>query len=124
MKLSAIPRLLAVFGLAAAAFAQPPAPGTPAPAAPSAPAPTLQAVTPTESTLAPDTVVLTVGNQSITRAQFENLLAALAENGRPAKTADQKRKVAEQYADLQTMVQEARKRKLDEDAQIKQMMSI
>jgi parvulin-like peptidyl-prolyl isomerase len=125
MKLSVIPRLLAVFGLAAAAFAQQPAPGTPAPAAPSAPAPALQSITATpESNLAPDTVIITIGNQGITRAQFEILLSALADNGRPAKTAQQKRTVAEQYADLQTMVQEARKRKLDEDAGVKQMMAI
>ena len=36
----------------------------------------------------------------------------------------QKRQVAEQYADLETMAQEARKRKLDESAEVKQMMAI
>jgi parvulin-like peptidyl-prolyl isomerase len=65
-----------------------------------------------------------VGNQSMTRAQFEVLLSALAENGRPAATPAQKRQVAEQYAELETMAQEARKRKLDESAETKQMMSI
>jgi parvulin-like peptidyl-prolyl isomerase len=124
MKLSAIPRLFAVFGLAAAAFAQQPTPATPAPTTPGTPAPALQSITPSESNLAPDTVVLTIGNQNITRAQFEILLSALADNGRAAKTAAQKRQVAEQYADLQTMVQEARKRKLDENAEVKQMMAI
>ena len=124
MKLSAIPPLFAVLGLAAAALAQQPAPGTPAPAAPSTPTPTLLPVTPTDTNVTPDTVVLTIGNQNITRTQFEILLSALADNGRPAKTAAQKRQVAEQYADLQTMVQEARKRKLDDDAGIKQMMAI
>jgi peptidyl-prolyl cis-trans isomerase C len=124
MKLSAIPRLFAVIGLAAAAIAQQPAPATPPSAAPTTPSPTFLPITPPESNLAPDAVVLTIGAQNITRAQFELLLKALSDNGRPAKTASDRRKVAEQYADLQTMVQEARKRKLDEDAETKQMMAI
>jgi peptidyl-prolyl cis-trans isomerase C len=126
MKLSAFARVLAMSGLvAAASLAQPPAPSTPPKTAPAAPSPTLQAVTPqAESTVAPDTVVITIGNQNITRAQFELLLSALSDNGRAAKTAAQKRQVADQYADLQTMVMEARKRKLDEDAEIKQMMAL
>lgn len=81
-------------------------------------------MTAAESNVAPDAVVITIGNQPVTRAQFEVLLAALAENGKPAKTAAQKRQLAEQFADLQAMVQEARKRKLDEDAEVKQMMDL
>jgi peptidyl-prolyl cis-trans isomerase C len=69
-------------------------------------------------------VVLTIGDQKMTRAQFEVLLAALAQNGRPATSAAQKRQLAEQYAELETMAQEARKRKLDESPEVKQMMSI
>jgi peptidyl-prolyl cis-trans isomerase C len=123
MKLSAIPRLFAVIGLAAVAFAQ--QPGTSAPPSSPAPAsPTLQAVTAPDNSVGPESPVITIGAQTITRAQFELLLQALADNGRPAKTAADKRKVAEQYADLQTMVQEARKRKLDQDAETKQMMTI
>jgi len=112
MKLFEFARVLALSGLAAAAFAQAPSPA----AAPVAPAP--------ESNLAPDTVVLTIGTQTLTRAQFELLLSALAENGRPANTAAQKRQVAEQFAELETMAQEARKRKLDDSPQVKQMMAI
>jgi peptidyl-prolyl cis-trans isomerase C len=131
MKLSAFVRVLTLSGLAATALmAQQPAPApapNPAPAnpAPGTPAPpALAQVTAPESNVAPDTVVLTIGTQTMTRAQFEVLLAALAENGRPAKTAAQKRQVAEQYAELETMVQEARKRKLDASAEVKQMMAI
>jgi parvulin-like peptidyl-prolyl isomerase len=141
MKLSAFARVLALSGLAAAAFAQQPAPatspqtapgtppqtapGTPPQTAPGTPPTTLLPITPpAASNLAPDAVVITIGNQNITRAQFELLLSALSDNGRPAKTAAQKRQVAEQYADLQVMVLEARKRKLDEDAETKQMMAI
>ena len=77
-----------------------------------------------ESNLGPDAVVLTVGNLPMTRAQFEVLLSALASNGRPAATPAAKRQVAEQYAELETMAQEARQRKLDESPEVKQMMVI
>jgi peptidyl-prolyl cis-trans isomerase C len=121
MKLSEFARVLALFGLAAAAaMAQQPAPATPAKPA----APALAPVTAPESNLGPDAVVLTVGNLTMTRAQFEVLLAALALNGRPATSPAAKRQVAEQYAELETMAQEARQRKLDESPEVKQMMVI
>jgi peptidyl-prolyl cis-trans isomerase C len=115
---------LALFGLAAAtAMAQEPSPATPAkPATPAPPA--LAPVTAPDSNLGPDAVVLTVGNLTLTRAQFEVLLAALALNGRPATSPSAKRQVAEQYAELETMAQEARQRKLDESPEVKQMMVI
>jgi parvulin-like peptidyl-prolyl isomerase len=121
MKLSEFALVLALFGLAAtAAMAQQPSPATPAKPA----APALAPVTAPENNLAPDAVVLTVGNLTMTRAQFEVLLAALALNGRPATTPAAKRQVAEQYAELETMAQEARQRKLDDSPEVKQMMVI
>jgi len=123
MKLSVFARVSACCGLAAVAFAQQTSPApAPKPGAPAPPA--LGQVTAPESTLAPDAVVLRVGDVTMTRAQFEVLLAALAHNGRPANTAAQKRQVAEQYAELETMAQEARKRKLDDSPEVKQMMAI
>jgi parvulin-like peptidyl-prolyl isomerase len=123
MRLSAFARVLAFSGLAAAAFAQQPAPAAPPkPATPAPPA--LASVTAPESNLTPDTVILTIGDQKMTRAQFEVLLSALTQNGRPATTPAQRRQVAEQYAELETMAQEARRRKLDESAEVKQMMAI
>jgi parvulin-like peptidyl-prolyl isomerase len=121
MKLPEFARVLALSGLATCAFtqyavAQQAAPATrPAPAA-AAPAP--------ESNVPPDTVVLTIGDQKLTRAQFDILLSALAQNGRPAASPAQKRQVAEQYAELETMAQEARKRKLEDSPEVKQMMAI
>jgi parvulin-like peptidyl-prolyl isomerase len=104
-------------------MAQQPSPATPAKPVPPAP-PALAPVTSPESNLGPDAVVLTIGNLQMTRAQFEVLLSALASNGRPASTPAAKRQVAEQYAELETMAQEARQRKLDESAEVKQMMAI
>ncbi len=87
MKLSAFARVLALSGLAAAAIAQQPTPATPPkPATPAPPALSQVGPPAPESNLAPDAVVLTIGNQSMTRAQFEVLLSALAQNGRPAAT--------------------------------------
>jgi parvulin-like peptidyl-prolyl isomerase len=120
MKLSEFAPVLALFGFAAAAIAQQPSSApTPKPVPPA-----LAPVTAPESNLAPDAVVLTVGNLQMTRAQFEVLLSALASNGRPAASPAAKRQVAEQYAELETMAQEARQRKLDESAEVKQMMAI
>jgi len=132
MKFPVFARIFAIFGLAAVAVVavyaqQPPAsagvgakpaPATPAPATPAAPAAA------PASNVAPDVVVLTIGTQKLTRAQFELLLAAVAQNGHPATSPADKRKVAEQYGELETMAQEARKRMLDQSPETKQMMSV
>jgi peptidyl-prolyl cis-trans isomerase C len=123
MKLSEFAPILALFGFAVAAIAQQPSPATPPKPAPPTP-PALAPVTSPETNLGPDAVVLTIGNLQMTRAQFEVLLSALASNGRPATSPAAKRQVAEQYAELETMAQEARQRKLDESAEVKQMMAI
>ena len=127
-KFSEFARVFALCGLAAAAVVavhaqQPPVPANPAPpkTAPGTPAPPTAAP---ESNVPPDAVVLTIGAQKLTRAQFELLLAAVAQNGHPATTPAEKRKVAEQYGELESMAQEARKRKLDQSPETKQMMSI
>ena len=126
MKLSKLAHLCALTSLAAAAVAQQPTPAAPpkagATTTPAPPAATSAA--PAESNVAPDVVVLSIGDQKLTRAQFELLLAALAQNGHPASTAAAKRQVAEQYGELETMAQEARKRKLDQNPEVKQMMSV
>ncbi len=123
MKLSEFAPILALFGFAAASIAQQPSPATPPKPVTPAP-PVLAPVTTPESNMAPDAVVLTIGSLQMTRAQFEVLLSALASNGHPATTPTAKRQVAEQYAELETMAQEARQRKLDESPEVKQMIVI
>ncbi len=76
------------------------------------------------ASVAPDAVILTVGTEKITRAQFEDLLTALADSGRPAATATARRQVAEQLGELTAMAQEARRRKLDQSAPVKQLIMI
>ena len=104
--------------LAGTAFAQQ---QLPAPAAPPRPSPSLSAP---PAQVAPDAVVLTIGTEKFTRAQFEVLLAALAENGRPIPNAAAKRQVAQQFGQLMALAQEARKRKLDQTPAAKQMETI
>ena len=93
-------------------------------AQPLRPPPTLQTPGKPGEMVAPETVVLTIGTEKITRAQFEEVLAALAENGRPVPNAAAKRQVAQQYGQLMALAQEARKRKLDQSAATKQMIGI
>jgi parvulin-like peptidyl-prolyl isomerase len=99
------------FGLASLSLAQdsqhiqPGQPKPPAEAAESVPA---------------DAVVLTVGDEKITRAQFELLLAALPENVRTAG----KRKIAEQLMEVKAMALECRKRKLDETPTNKPLIAL
>jgi parvulin-like peptidyl-prolyl isomerase len=131
MKFSAFTRIIVFSGLAAGAVAVAQQPSSPTPApAPKVTTGTLTPATqPTPavapaSTLAPDAVVLTIGERKITRAEFEVLLASLAQNGRPAATPSEKRKVAEQFGELETMAKEARKRMLDQSPETKQMISV
>jgi parvulin-like peptidyl-prolyl isomerase len=65
-----------------------------------------------------------VGAEKFTRAQFEEIVAALAESGRPLPNAAAKRQVAQQLGELMVLAQEARKRKLDQTSASKQMMMI
>jgi peptidyl-prolyl cis-trans isomerase C len=75
-------------------------------------------------TTPPEAVVVTVGTDKITRAQFEQILAALAENGRAATTPQAKRQVADQVGEIMGLAQEARKRKVDQAPGVQQMMVI
>src|SRR5579871_1955351 len=105
---------ISVLCLASALFAQQPAP------------PSLANPLSKESKLKlpPDAVVLTVGTQKVTRAQFEELLAALAQNGRAATTPAAKRQVADQIGEIMALAQEARKRKMDQDPSVQQIVTI
>ncbi len=130
LKFPEFARVFTLSGLAAAAVVvasaqQPLPPLSPAPKPPGsvvdiAPTPPTPAAAP-GSTVAPDSVVLTIGDRKVTRAQFEELLATAAPS---ASTPDKKRKIAEQYGELESMAQEARKRMLDQSPEAKELISI
>ena len=72
-----------------------------------------------------DPVVITVGTEKITKSQFELLVAALPEQQRAAvQTPDGKRKLAEQYAEMKALVQDARAKKLDQTPLIKTRLAM
>jgi peptidyl-prolyl cis-trans isomerase C len=69
-----------------------------------------------------DPVVLTVGNEKITKSQFEQILdSATAQPGqpKPALSPEGRRKIAENLAELKVLAQEARTQKVDQRADIK-----
>jgi peptidyl-prolyl cis-trans isomerase C len=74
---------------------------------------------------APDPVVLTIGNERITKSQFEQILATLPDAQRAVgQTPDGRRRVAEQLVELKTLAQEARARKLDEIPVVKMKIAL
>jgi parvulin-like peptidyl-prolyl isomerase len=97
---------------------EPVKPGTPGPKA------TADAAAQLASTVGPDAVVLAVGDDKLTRAQFESLVTQLPEQARAAAQGPNKRKVAEQLADLKALAQEARKRKIEQQPGVQQLVRL
>jgi hypothetical protein len=87
------------------------APGTPA----------VKAAEPPPSTLPESTVVLSVGDEKMTRQQFEDLVKAMPQQIRQQATGPAKRQMAEKLAEVEALSQEARKRKVDERPEAKQI---
>jgi parvulin-like peptidyl-prolyl isomerase len=99
------------------------------PATTHAPAPQTAPQTPAppaaQPAVPPDTVVITVGTEKLTRAQFEELVQALPDQVRStATTPHGKRQLAEQLSEVLAIAQEARKRKLDQSPAVKQMIAL
>jgi len=71
--------------------------------------------------VSPETVVLTIGDQKITKAQFDLILSTLNEQQRTqaqVNTPAGRRRLAESFAELSVMAQEARARKLDQSKKV------
>ncbi len=102
------------FLLLAAAFAWAQTPTTlPAPKVSVAPAPNT-------ASIAPDAVIITIGEEKVTKAQFERILASVPEQQRAQfATAAGKKRLAEQLVELKTMAMEARAHKLEDDPIVK-----
>jgi peptidyl-prolyl cis-trans isomerase C len=74
-----------------------------------------------QQTLPPaDPVVLTIGEEKITKSQFEQIIASLPEQSRAQfQAAAGKKRLAEQLAELKTLAQAARASKLDQTPKVK-----
>ncbi len=75
------------------------------------------------ATAAADPVILTVGDEKITQSEFEKIVEQASQpqpgQPRPPLTADAKRKLAENLAELKALAQEARKQKIDQAPETK-----
>lgn len=69
---------------------------------------------------AADPVVLTVGDQKITKSQFERIVSTLPEQAQTqAKTPEGRRQLADQLVEITVLAQEARAQKLDQTPDVK-----
>ena len=119
--------------------AKPPA-TTPAPkpvASPATPAPKPSAAAPTPAATAAaasaavsaDTVVLTIGDEKITKAEFEQIFQQVVSQMPPerrgaADSPQAKRQLAEQLAELKALAHEARRLKIDQTPEAKAQLAM
>lgn len=102
-----------------------PAPAKPKPAKPVAVKPVTARPAPAETAVSTnDPVVITYGDQKITKSQFEALVATLPDELRAQANGPNKRKFAEQLVEMKSLAYEARHRKLDETPEAKQRIAI
>jgi parvulin-like peptidyl-prolyl isomerase len=73
---------------------------------------------------ASDPVVLTIGTIKVTKSEYEQFINALPPQIQTEAKGPNKRKVAEQYAELRMMADEARKRKIDQTPAAKIQISL
>ena len=102
---------------AACLLAQTPPPATPV--APNSPVPkptvTLQAIQPPAlPSVPPDKVVMTVGDQKITAAQFDQIVASLPPQYQASARGSGRKQFADNLARVLLLAQEGKRRKLDE----------
>jgi peptidyl-prolyl cis-trans isomerase C len=71
----------------------------------------------------PNKVVLTIGDEKITAAQYDKLLDALPAQYQKAARGPQKRQVAEQIVQLKVLSNEAEKRKVDQQPEVRQQLA-
>lgn len=108
-------RLVRVFSLVAAltlpvvpGYGQEPAPATP----PAGPA------------VAPDKVVISVGGETITAAEFDQFIETLPPQYQNMARGPGRRQVADQLVNIKTLAQEARRRKLDQTDKFKRQSAL
>jgi parvulin-like peptidyl-prolyl isomerase len=123
----------AFFGCALAAFSQTPPAQPPGGVTVKNPAAPKSSATPPitiPGTLAqgvevtdPNKVVMTIGDEKITAAQYDQMVAALPAQYQNAARGAQKRQIAEQMVQLKVLSQEAEKRNIDQTALVKQQLA-
>ena len=107
--------------------AQTPAPATPPnPAAP-APAPAAPAIVPAAAAPAtrtsPDTVLVTIGDEKITQAEFDQFVAALPPEDQQMARGPFRRQWADSLANMKVLAREAQKRQLDQQPAVQKQLA-
>jgi peptidyl-prolyl cis-trans isomerase C len=98
-----------------------PAPA-PKPLTPSVGGPSLL---PAPSSVSPDTVVLTVGNDKITKAQFDMILSTLPpQQQNAAQTPKGRREIGDKLAEILALAQTARQEKLDQSPKVQMQLTL
>jgi peptidyl-prolyl cis-trans isomerase C len=73
----------------------------------------------------PDAVVLTIGDEKITRAQFEMIMSTLPDQQKAQVNSPAgKKKLAESLAELKALAQESRARKMDQSPRIQTQIKL
>jgi peptidyl-prolyl cis-trans isomerase C len=111
-------RIVAGLGLALAVQAQAPPPANPQPKPP-VPGTLAAGVEVTD----PNKVIMTIGDEKITAAQYDQLVNALPAQYQKAARGPQKRQIAEQMVQLKVLSSEAEKRGIDKQAVVKQQLA-
>lgn len=70
-----------------------------------------------------DPIVLNIGSLKVTKKEYEEFISALPPQIQAEASGPNKRKVAEQYAELRLMAEEARKRKIDQTPAVKAQLA-
>jgi peptidyl-prolyl cis-trans isomerase C len=110
-------RIVAGLGLALAVQAQTPPPANPQPK-PMVPGTLAAGVEVTD----PNKVIMTIGDEKITAAQYDQLVDALPAQYQKAARGPQKRQIAEQMALIKVLSMEAEKRGLDKQSVVVQQL--
>jgi peptidyl-prolyl cis-trans isomerase C len=110
-------RIVAGLGLVLASQAQtpPPANPQPKPMVPGTLAPGMEVTDPNK-------VIMTIGDEKITAAQYDQLVNALPAQYQKAARGPQKRQIAEQMVLIKVLSNEAEKRGIDKQAVVKQQL--
>jgi peptidyl-prolyl cis-trans isomerase C len=129
MKLSTLVNCLILAPLALCTAQTPSKPPVPAPKPPAVALPPMPAATPPKPALSledvpgADPVVITIGDERITKSEFERLIASLPEQARAQAQGPGKKKIAEQVVELKSLAQEARKRGMDRKPETREMIA-
>ncbi len=110
--------LLGIF-LATGAFAQQPSP----PTAPQGTPPASAATATQAPATTPETVIIKSGEQKVTLADFDALLALVGPQAQRANTGPARRQLAEQYGVMLTLAQQAEKDKLESSPTFQRQMA-